>query len=54
MKHNKVKRLFNIFNSRYGTNFAGNVWDLQGVSPTITTMGGGNRQPMIRIVYETD
>lgn len=40
MRHNKVNRLFNVFDKRYGTGFAGNVWDSNGVAPTLTTMGG--------------
>jgi DNA (cytosine-5)-methyltransferase 1 len=30
-----------------GGNFAGNVYDKNGISPTISTMQGGGRQPMI-------
>ena len=41
----KEKRLFNIYG--YGSNFAGNVYDTDNISPTLTTMGGGNRQPMV-------
>ena len=33
-------RLFNIYGENRGTGFAGNVWDTEGVAPTITTMGG--------------
>ena len=40
-------RLFNIYGEDKGTGFAGNVWDINTISPTLTTMGGGNRQPMI-------
>lgn len=54
MRQNKVNRLFNVFDKRYGTGFAGNVWDSNGVAPTLTTMGGGNREPMIRIIHETE
>lgn len=45
MKHDKPKILFNIYNSTYGTNFAGNVFDSNGISPAVLTMGGvtGNR-----------
>ena len=40
-------RLFNIYGEDKGTGFAGNVWDINTISPTLTTMGGGNRQPLI-------
>lgn len=48
-------RIGNIFGSNKGTSFAGNVWDKEGLSPTVTTCGGGYREPMIlEIVYEED
>ena len=28
-------------------NYAGNVWDIDGLSPALLTMTGGNRQPLI-------
>lgn len=40
-------RLFNIYGENKGTGFAGNVCDVNTVSPTLTTMAGGNRQPLI-------
>lgn len=46
-KTNKPVRLFNIYGDNRGTGFSGNVWDINGISPTLTTMGGGNREPMI-------
>lgn len=44
-----VKRLGNVYdNKKYtGKNYAGNVWDKDSISPTINTMGGGGREPMI-------
>ena len=39
-------RLFNIYGFT-GMNYAGNVWDINGICPTLTTMSGGNRQPLI-------
>ena len=42
-----AKRLFNIYGDDKGTSFAGNVWDKEAISPTLTNMQGGNRQPMI-------
>ena len=40
-------RLGNIYGEDKGTGFAGNVWDKEAISPTLTTMQGGNRQPMV-------
>ena len=37
----------NIYGDKKGRGFAGNVYDKDGISPTIMTNGGGNRQPMI-------
>lgn len=42
----KAIRLFNIYGFT-GMNYAGNVWDLDGLSPALLTMTGGNRQPLI-------
>ena len=33
-------RILNIYNENYRTGFAGNVWSIEGVSPTLQTMGG--------------
>lgn len=41
------RRLGNLYGENKGTGFAGNVWDTNTVCPCLTTMGGGNRQPMI-------
>lgn len=43
----EVVRIGNIYGENKGTGFAGNVWDKSGVCPTITTMQGGGREPMI-------
>jgi hypothetical protein len=49
----KPIRWGNIYGSDRGTGFAGNIWDKEFISPTVTTCGGGNREPMImEIVYE--
>lgn len=47
----RLRRLFNIYGEGKGTGYAGNVWDTDGTSPALTTMGGGNREPMI-VEYE--
>lgn len=43
----KLTRIGNLYGDDRGTGFAGNVWDAEGLAPAITTMGGGNRQPII-------
>lgn len=47
MRDKKVIRLFNIYGEGRGTGYAGNVWDKNGIAPALTTMGGGNREPLI-------
>jgi DNA (cytosine-5)-methyltransferase 1 len=42
-------RLGNIYGQHCGTGFAGNVWDKEAICPTLMTMQGGNRQPMITV-----
>ena len=44
-------KLGNIYGAT-GGNFAGNVYDIKGLSPTINTCGGGNREPLIVEKYE--
>lgn len=43
-------RIGNIYGFT-GGNFAGNVYDANGICPCLRTFGGGNQQPMV-IVYE--
>lgn len=43
----EIHRLGNIYGENRGTGFAGNVWDKEKLSPTITTMQGGGREPLI-------
>lgn len=56
-KHNnrviepQVKQLGNIFGRNKGGGFAGSVFDKQQLSPTLNTMQGGDRQPMITEMY---
>lgn len=42
-----IKCYGNLYGGRPGGNYAGNVYDVESISPTLTTMSGGNRQPMI-------
>ena len=41
------RRLENLYGDDRGTGFAGNVWDKNYISPSLTTMQGGMREPMI-------
>ncbi len=43
----EIKLLGNLFGDDKGTGFAGNVWDKEHLSPTLNTMQGGCKQPMI-------
>ena len=51
-KEKRPIRLFNIYGEDRGTGYAGNVWSVNGIAPALTTMGGGNREPMIIECYE--
>lgn len=42
-----VNKYGNIYGGNKGGCFAGNVYDSKAISPALTTMEGGNRQPMI-------
>ncbi len=43
----EINRLGNMYGEDKGTGYAGNVWDKEGLCPALTTMQGGNREPMI-------
>lgn len=43
----ETKHLGNVYGEQYGTGYAGNVWDKNGLSPTLMNMQGGGRQPMV-------
>lgn len=47
----KTERLFNIYGYN-GGNYAGNVYGINGIAPTINCMCGGNRKPLILIKDE--
>ena len=47
MQEIRANRLGNIYGEDRGTGFAGNVWDKNSISPTLTTMSGGGREPHI-------
>ena len=46
-KQDMPKRIGNLYGDDRGTGFAGNVWNKNAISPTITTCQGGGREPMI-------
>jgi DNA (cytosine-5)-methyltransferase 1 len=46
-KTDSPKRIGNIYGEQFGTGFGGNVWDKEYISPTLTTMQGGGREPMV-------
>lgn len=43
----ELKRIGNIYSENVGTGHAGNVWDKNGLSPTLISSEGGNKQHMI-------
>ena len=47
----KTGKLFNIYGYT-GGNYAGNVYDISGIAPSINCSGGGNRMPMTLIEIE--
>lgn len=47
-----LNRIGNIYGEDKGTGYAGNVWDDNQLYPALTTMQGGNRQPMIMKVEQ--
>lgn len=44
---NAPKFVGNVNRPDFGTGYAGGVWDVNNISPTLTTMQGGGRQPHI-------
>ena len=53
MRHSFVRIVFNFYGYYHG-GMAGSIFDEWGLAPTLTTNGGGGREPMIRRVYETE
>lgn len=37
----EMRRIGNIYDDKYSTGYAGNVWDKKGIAPTLMTMQGG-------------
>ena len=51
----RIEWLCNICGRKYGSGFAGNVYGIEGIAPTLTCMGGGgNRMPMILVEDERE
>lgn len=44
---NSPRYIGNIYGRNKGTSFAGGVYLPDGLAPTLNSMGGGNRQPLI-------
>ena len=42
----------NLYGPDRGTGYAGNIWGKDGLAPTLTTRGGGMREPMITEIDE--
>lgn len=51
MKAIRIDKVGNIFGATGGS-FAGNIYNPEGLCPTINTAGGGYREPMIIEFYE--
>ena len=47
----KINKVGNLFGATGGS-FAGNIYNPDGLAPTLNTSGGGYREPMIVEVYE--
>lgn len=54
MRTDKVIMIGNVLYGSFRHGFAYNVIGQDGVCYTLSTMGGGNRQPMIIEIYDTD
>lgn len=50
----KIIKLGNIYRENSGGSFAGNVYDTNGICPTINICGGGNREPLIMMVTDNE
>ena len=50
----RIEWLCNIYGAKCGSGYAGNVYGINGIAPTITCMGGGNRMPLILIEDERE
>lgn len=49
----RIERLCNIYGFGGGS-FAGNVYGIDGIAPTLNCMGGGNRMPLILVEDERE
>lgn len=50
----KIIKLGNIYRENSGGSFAENVYDSNGICPTINICGGGNREPLIMTVTDDE
>lgn len=53
MQDVKVKIIYNFYGYYKGA-MAGSVFDTEGLAPTISAMGGGNREPMVIVEDECE
>ena len=53
MKIDSPALIGNMYGAQFGTGYAGNVWDKQGICPALMTMCGGGREPRIAEVDES-
>lgn len=53
-KDNKMIWLGNVYGEQFGTGYAGNVWDKNGICPTIMCVGGGGGRTPHIIVKESN
>lgn len=51
MKRNKPVVLANLYGFT-GRSYAGNVYDVGGIAPNILSTKGGNKQPIVVVIYE--
>ena len=45
----EIKRIGGLYDTEKQTRQAGSIYNIEGVSPTLTTMDGGNKQPFVLV-----
>ena len=55
VKTTAVEKYGNVYNPAFtGMSYAGNVWNSSYYCPTLNSMGGGGRQPMVIVKSRYD
>ncbi len=54
MKTNRVLQIANLTVTKRKNPNTFRVYAVEGLSPAVNTMGGGNREPLIPVRYESD